>query len=281
MLKSLIISIIYLSSLSLSAALNNSRGSLEVVKMKGNYQIFVSLVAQAGLTKTLRASKGITIFAPSDKAFKSLDVDTLNHLTNNKELLREILLYHISSDRLSARAISKEKEIKTLAGKTVIVDVNEGNIVLNKEAVVSKSNIKTKNGFLHLIDSVLVFNEKTAVNDITTADYVDLERYLGQWYEIARYDNNFQKDCLGTRATYAVKGRYITVLNECQKANGKMTGGKALATVVNKETNAELAVSFVPILNLFGLFPGDYNILAIGDDYEYALVGNQETLFGF
>ena len=41
-------------------------------------------------------------------------------------------------------------------------------------------------------------------NNIETVDYVDLEKYLGDWYEIARYKNNFQTECLGTKANYSL-----------------------------------------------------------------------------
>ena len=56
----------------------------------------------------------------------------------------------------------------------------------------------------------------------------------------------------------------------------KATVGKALVTIANTETNATLKVSFVPIFKLFGWFVGDYNILKIGPDYDYALVGDRD-----
>ena len=127
--------------------------------------------------------------------------------------------------------------------------------------------------------STIAFKSSTNKNKyppLETEQNIELSKYLGKWYEIARYKNNFQKGCLGTTAEYGKKGRYITVLNSCKKVDGKIKKGKALATVSNKETNATLKVSFVPILNYFGLFAGDYNILKIGPDYEYSLVGDKK-----
>lgn len=263
-------------ALSLSAQATFNRGDIvETAQKNGNFSTLLTLVKQAGLEEALRETKKITLFAPTDAAFSKLPQATLDFLANDQEALKNVLLYHVSPSRLKSGDVVKAREIKTLAGKTVFVDVVAGAVFLNKETAITTVDVRASNGIIHVIDSVLTFDEDTPDNDIVTEDFVDLSRYLGTWYEIARYDNNFQQDCLGTRATYGKKGPYITVLNECQKADGSMTKGRALARVSNKETNAELKVSFVPVLNLFGLFAGDYNILALGPDYEYVLVGSK------
>jgi apolipoprotein D and lipocalin family protein len=100
---------------------------------------------------------------------------------------------------------------------------------------------------------------------------VDLERYAGVWYEIARYPHRFQEGCVGSRATYALRddGK-ISVLNECyeESFSGKLRTAQGKAWVVDKETNAKLKVSF------FWPFSGDYWIIDLGEDYEYAVVGH-------
>lgn len=78
---------------------------------------------------------------------------------------------------------------------------------------------------------------------------VDLVRYVGKWYEIAKYPNRFQKKCVGnTTATYALKqnGR-IEVVNRCTKADGKMLRAVGEAKVVDKKSNAKLKVRFAVI----------------------------------
>src|SRR5512143_2983989 len=70
---------------------------------------------------------------------------------------------------------------------------------------------------------------------LETVPYVDLNRYIGVWYEIARYPNSFQEGCVGSRATYAL--RYdgnISVLNECydKTFDGKVRSAKGKAWVV-------------------------------------------------
>ena len=109
------------------------------------------------------------------------------------------------------------------------------------------------------------------MNPLETVSFVDLNRYAGLWYEIARYHHKFQEGCFGSRATYSLRddGR-ITVINECFDGSfsGKLRSVKGKAWVVDKETNARLKVSF------FWPFAGDYWIIDLGENYEYAVVGH-------
>ena len=102
-----------------------------------------------------------------------------------------------------------------------------------------------------------------------TVNSVDLERYIGKWYEIARYPNGFQKKCAaGVTATYTMRADgKIEVLNQCIEADGKLRTAKGKAKVVDRATNAKLKVTF------FWPFYGDYWILELDPDYRYAIVG--------
>jgi apolipoprotein D and lipocalin family protein len=98
---------------------------------------------------------------------------------------------------------------------------------------------------------------------------VDLSRYAGRWYEIARLPNRFEKKCADSvTATYTLRsdGR-VDVVNRCRKANGEYTTARGKAKIVDKKTNAKLKVTF------FWPFHGDYWILDLGPNYEYAVVG--------
>lgn len=97
---------------------------------------------------------------------------------------------------------------------------------------------------------------------------VDLQRYLGRWYEIARYEQRFQKGCEGVTADYALRDDgAIEVLNRCRRPDGRESVARGRAKVVDGETGAKLKVSF------FGPFYGDYWVLDRGDDYEWSIVG--------
>jgi len=98
---------------------------------------------------------------------------------------------------------------------------------------------------------------------------VDLSRYVGRWYEIARLPNRFQKKCADSvTADYTLRSDgNIQVVNRCRKASGEFTTAKGKAKVVDKTTKAKLKVTF------FWPFYGKYWILDLGPNYEYAVVG--------
>lgn len=104
---------------------------------------------------------------------------------------------------------------------------------------------------------------------------VDLNRYLGEWYEIARLPNRFQRQCLGdVRATYVRRpdGR-IDVINRCRTAEGQ-TEAHGVARIVDERTSAKLKVRFAPAwLSWLSAVWGDYWIIGLAPDYSWAVVG--------
>lgn len=104
-------------------------------------------------------------------------------------------------------------------------------------------------------------------NGLETVSKVELDRYLGKWYEIAHLPAGFQNGCNQTTATYSLRENgTIFVLNECTK-NGKYKKAEGTAKVADKQTGAKLKVTF------FWLFYGDYWIIKLGENYDYAVVG--------
>jgi apolipoprotein D and lipocalin family protein len=104
---------------------------------------------------------------------------------------------------------------------------------------------------------------------------VDLNRYAGLWYEIARYPNSFQRNCQGVTAEYALRpdGR-VDVRNTCQVTDtpGKPRTAKGIASVIEGSGNARLAVNFAPIPLPRG--QGNYWVLHLEPDYSLALIGS-------
>jgi apolipoprotein D and lipocalin family protein len=103
---------------------------------------------------------------------------------------------------------------------------------------------------------------------LPTVQKVDLNKYLGTWYEIARYEHFFEKDCKNVSANYSmIDEETIKVINKCtniQTNEKKEAMGRAYAI---DETNSKLKVSF------FRPFYGDYWVLILDENYEYAVVG--------
>ena len=116
----------------------------------------------------------------------------------------------------------------------------------------------------------MVFAESKA--SLQAVPYVDLARYVGRWYEIARYPNRFEKDCASNvTATYTqLSDGKIEVLNECRKADGQLKRSKGTAMVLDKGTNAKLKVTF------FWPFSGNYWIIDLAPDYSYAVIGEPD-----
>ena len=115
-----------------------------------------------------------------------------------------------------------------------------------------------------------------APGPVATVPAVALDRYVGLWFEVARFDNRFQRQCAGdVRATYTRRpdGR-IEVLNTCRTRDGGTTSARGEARVVDAATNAKLKVRFAPAwLSFLPMVWGDYWIAGLAPDYSWAVVG--------
>ncbi len=112
---------------------------------------------------------------------------------------------------------------------------------------------------------------------LQTVSSVDLNRYAGKWFEIARYPNKFQKKCVAnTTATYTFKtDGTVEVFNECLVKNGTLDGARGQAKVVEGSSNAKLEVRFAPkFMSFLSATWGDYWIVDLDNDYKYAAVGD-------
>lgn len=113
--------------------------------------------------------------------------------------------------------------------------------------------------------------ERRGLSPLQTVATVDLPRYLGTWFEIANYPQRFQQGCTGTTATYTLRDDGdIRVVNRCRKGalDGPEDTAEGRARVVDTASNAKLEVTF------FWPFWGDYWIIDLGAEYEYAVVGH-------
>ncbi len=133
-----------------------------------------------------------------------------------------------------------------------------------------------------------------------TVDKVDLERYLGKWFEIAHVPNKFQDNtsnklgpCKDTVAEYSQDKNHILVTNTCRRLSSdgseKIEVAHAIARVVEGSGNAKLKVNFtgIALLRWLGIGDGDYWVLALGPVskrdglYSWALVGGHDTKYGW
>ena len=130
-----------------------------------------------------------------------------------------------------------------------------------------------------LLAGVLLLGLIPADGAVRTVPKVNLERYAGEWFEIARYPNRFQRDCVGdVAARYSLRtdGR-IDVTNRCRQADGTFKDAKGVARVVDTATAAKLKVRFAPaFLSFLSAVWGDYWVIGLAPDYSWAVVGSPD-----
>lgn len=112
--------------------------------------------------------------------------------------------------------------------------------------------------------------------DTSTVKELDLNRYLGTWYEIARFPHSFEKNMVGVTATYSMRddGK-IKVLNQGYKnsLDGEHSLAEGKAKIPDKSEPGKLKVSF------FWIFYGDYFVLELDENYQYVMIGSSSPKY--
>ncbi len=112
--------------------------------------------------------------------------------------------------------------------------------------------------------------------DKTVVKELDLNRYLGTWYEIARYDHRFERGLVGVTAKYSFrKDGKIKVVNSGYKGSldGEFSEAVGKAKVPNKNEPGKLKVSF------FWIFYADYFVLDLDENYQWVLIGSSSDKY--
>ncbi|HEX7317247.1 MAG TPA: lipocalin family protein [Pyrinomonadaceae bacterium] len=132
-------------------------------------------------------------------------------------------------------------------------------------------------GLLLLFAALLVKAERKEKEPLRVVPSVDLPRYAGLWYEVARLPNRFEEKCAGdVTAEYTLKGaNRIKVVNRCRKRDGRMSEAVGDAKLADRKgPNSRLKVRFAPsFLSFLPFVWGDYQIIELAPDYSYAVVG--------
>nr|WP_315490586.1 fasciclin domain-containing protein [uncultured Rhodoferax sp.] len=115
---------------------------------------FNSLVAQAGMSETLKSGGPFTVFAPTNDAFKAVPAATLAGLGKDPAKLKDVLSYHIVPGTMMAADV-KNSNVKTLQGASLAL-AKAGDFVIVENATVVAANLGATNGVVHTIDAVLL-----------------------------------------------------------------------------------------------------------------------------
>jgi len=129
---------------------------------------------------------------------------------------------------------------------------------------------------LALLFMTISCNGQNAMIDKTVVEDLDINRYLGKWYEIARYDHRFERDLVGVTATYSFrKDGKIKVVNSGFKEtlDGKKSNAIGKAKIPDPNIPSKLKVSF------FWFFYGDYFVLELEENYQWAVIGSSSDKY--
>ena len=137
------------------ASAQSDKTIVEVAASDPQFSTLVELVQKAGLAETL-SSGSFTVFAPTNAAFEKVPESTLEALANDPEQLKAVLTYHVVAKRLPASRVVRRTRIKTVNGESIRVRVRNGTVRLNRTARVTKVNVRASNGYIHVINRVLL-----------------------------------------------------------------------------------------------------------------------------
>ena len=119
------------------------------------------------------------------------------------------------------------------------------------------------------------FAQEAGAAPLQTIAALDVPRYMGTWYEIAKYPNWFQKKCVGdTRADYSLQadGR-VQVINRCREASGELSEAVGMARQIGAADSPKLEVRFAPAwLSFLPMVWGDYWVIDLDPDYRLVAV---------
>jgi len=121
----------------------------------GSFKTLVAAIQAAGLVDTLKGEGPFTVFAPTDAAFAKLPKGTVEGLLKDKAALTKILTYHVVAGKVMASQVVKLDQAKTLEGQSLKISTKAGEVRVGS-ALVTQADIETRNGVIHVIDTVLL-----------------------------------------------------------------------------------------------------------------------------
>lgn len=130
---------------------------VDTAASNSDFSTLVAAVKAAGLVDTLKGDGPFTVFAPTNDAFAKLPAGTVENLLKpeNKDQLVKILTYHVVAGEVYAKDVVKLNKAKTVQGDSIVINVSGGAVKADNANVV-KTDIKTSNGVIHVIDQVIM-----------------------------------------------------------------------------------------------------------------------------
>ena len=130
---------------------------VDVAAENGSFNTLVAAVKAAGLVDTLKGEGPFTVFAPTDDAFAKLPDGTVDMLLmpENKDKLVSVLTYHVVPGKVMAADVVKLDKATTVQGQDVMIKTMGDKVMVNDANVIA-TDVKAKNGVIHVIDTVIM-----------------------------------------------------------------------------------------------------------------------------
>jgi uncharacterized surface protein with fasciclin (FAS1) repeats len=143
-----------------ASAMHHKKPAADIVDTAvaaGDFNTLVAAVQAADLVDTLKSEGPFTVFAPTDEAFAKLPEGTVESLLlpENKDKLAAILTYHVVAGKVMAADVVNLTSATTVNGGDLAIRVEDGSVFVN-DAKVVKTDIKTSNGVIHVVDTVIL-----------------------------------------------------------------------------------------------------------------------------
>jgi transforming growth factor-beta-induced protein len=137
---------------------------VETAQSAGKFNTLLAAAKAAGLVDVLSGEGPLTVFAPTDDAFAKLPKGTVETLLKpeNKDTLKAVLTYHVVPGKIMAKDVLKSSGMKTVNGQRLDFTTKDKNVMIDKATVVT-ADIKTSNGVIHVIDTVMLPSSKNLV----------------------------------------------------------------------------------------------------------------------
>jgi len=121
----------------------------------GNFTTLATALTEAGLVDALKGDGPFTVFAPTDEAFKNLPDGALDNLLKDKEALKNVLMYHVVSGKVTSKEVIDLSNATALNGSDLKIKASDGKVMIN-DAHVTGADVEASNGIIHVIDKVLL-----------------------------------------------------------------------------------------------------------------------------
>lgn len=208
--------------------LESKKDIIDTALASGDFDTLLSALNAAELTDTLKGEGPFTVFAPTDKAFNKLPSGTVEELLKpeNKDMLVNILKYHVVDKKLMAKDIVSMTSITMLNGESAVIDAKANKVSIDGADIVI-TDIETSNGVIHVIDSIMV--PGVDIRPPAIMDKTEIEVATKDIMDTAMADGNFKTfvsavEAAGLTATLKADGPY-TVFIPSDKAFNKLSKG--------------------------------------------------------